>query len=133
MKKRKGKQLVSLISLYLNYAFQKSTVIIFSISLVLMVLALVFIANPKFDLELYMINPSTFHESYFTKSIFVLNVFNGILISTIVILLFLLSNSFDSLFLSHIKRSFLITSKILSVITEITFEILSILYDLIRV
>ena len=74
MKKRKGKQLVSLISLYLNYAFQKSTVIIFSISLVLMVLALVFIANPKFDLELYMINPSTFHESYFTKSIFVLNV-----------------------------------------------------------
>lgn len=114
MKRRDIKKIISLSSLYLNYIFQKSTIIIFSVSLALMVFAIIFIANPAYDRNQYFLSINGFHEKYFTQSLFVLGIFNGIFVATVVILLFLQSNSFDSLFLSNTKRNTLVSSKVIS-------------------
>ena len=111
--KRKG-NLRNLLILYLNYIFQKSTIIVFSVSLVLISISLLIISNPWIDFEAYKISPIDFHMNYFTQSLLVLEIFNTILVTTIVIILMLQSTSFDLLFLSHTKRSIVSLSKILS-------------------
>ena len=100
MRRKEGRKWINLISLYLNYVFQKSTIIIFLVSILFMILALIIIINPNFDMDLYKINPASFHEKYFMQSLFVLSIFNGILVTTISIIYMLQSNSFDALFLS---------------------------------
>ena len=114
MRRKEGRKWINLISLYLNYVFQKSTVIIFLVSILFMILALIIIINPNFDMDLYKINPASFHEKYFMQSLFVLSIFNGILVTTISIIYMLQSNSFDALFLSYTKRSMLCISKIIA-------------------
>lgn len=126
MKRKEKKKMLSMISLYLNYSFQKSTIIIFSISLILLVISLIFISNPSYDKERYLLDSEAFHNLYFTEGIFVLEIFNGILVTTLVILLFLQSNSFDSLFLANTKRSTLVLSK---VIASILFFLLLSLFE----
>lgn len=58
------------------------------------------------------------------QSLFVLSIFNGILVTTISIIYMLQSNSFDALFLSYTKRSMLCISKIIA--AAILFLLLSI-------
>ena len=124
MRRKEGRKWMNLISLYLNYVFQKSTVIIFFVSILFMILAFIIIINPNFDMDLYKINPESFHEKYFMQSLFVLSIFNGILVTTISIIYMLQSNSFDALFLSYTKRSMLCISKIIA--SSILFLLLSI-------
>ncbi|RIA75838.1 hypothetical protein EI71_01137 [Anaeroplasma bactoclasticum] len=123
MKRRKEKKLISLTSLYLNYTFQKATILVFSISLAFMVIALIVIANPMYDRNSYLLSPESYHQVYFNGALFVINLFNGIIITTISILLFLQSNSFDALFLPNTKRSMLLSIKILA--SVILFLLLS--------
>ncbi len=123
MKRRKEKKLISLTSLYLNYTFQKATILVFSISLVFMVIALIVIANPMYDRNSYLLSQESYHQVYFNGALFVINLFNGIIITTISILLFLQSNSFDALFLPNTKRSMLLSIKILA--SVILFLLLS--------
>lgn len=123
MKRREEKRIISLTSLYLNYTFQKSTIIVFSLSLVFMIVALIVIANPMYDKDSYLLDPKAFHQVYFNGALFVISLFNGIIITTISILLFLQSNSFDALFLPNTKRSMLLSSKVFSSI--ILFILLS--------
>jgi hypothetical protein len=123
MKRRKEKKLISLTSVYLNYTFQKATILVFSISLAFMVIALTVIANPMYDRNSYLLSPESYHQVYFNGALFVINLFNGIIITTISILLFLQSNSFDALFLPNTKRSMLLSIKILA--SVILFLLLS--------
>jgi hypothetical protein len=123
MKRRKEKKLISLTSVYLNYTFQKATILVFSISLAFMVIALTVIANPMYDRNSYLLSPESYHQVYFNGALFVINLFNGIIITTISILLFLQSNSFDALFLPNTKRSKLLSIKILA--SVILFLLLS--------
>lgn len=111
---RRRKKLGNLLTLYLNFVFQKSTIILFSISLLLMTLALFFIANPWLDIEKYKLEPMAFHLNYFQEALLVLEIFNTILVTTVVIVLILNSISFDSLFISYTKREVIAFAKVLS-------------------
>ena len=62
MRRKEGRKWINLISLYLNYVFQKSTVIIFLVSILFMILALIIIINPNFE-YLPMISYSFFFSS----------------------------------------------------------------------
>jgi hypothetical protein len=88
-----------------------------------MVIALIVIANPMYDRNSYLLSQESYHQVYFNGALFVINLFNGIIITTISILLFLQSNSFDALFLPNTKRSMLLSIKILA--SVILFLLLS--------
>ena len=104
MKRKKECSIIDLSTLYLSYIFNKITLIIFLVAIIFIVLALLFLANPNLDLEEYILNPSSFHQNYFVQSLFILEIFNGIIIQTLVILLSIQSNSFDALFIGRMKR-----------------------------
>ena len=114
MKKRRKINIFNLSFLYMNYIFNIVSIIIFLISLILIVLSLLYLANPNLDLASYIVNPSSYHKQYFHQAIFILSIFNSIIITCIVIILIKESESFDSLFIASSKRIDISISKIIS-------------------
>lgn len=112
---KKKYKLSSLVEFYINYIFQKTTILIFGISLILMVLILLLMTNNGNDEAFYLMSSYDIHKSYFEKALLIITIFNGIIISTIVITLIIYSNSFDSLFISYIPRNVICIAKILSI------------------
>lgn len=113
MKRKKECSLIDLATLYLSYIFNKITLIIFLVSLLFIILSLLFLCNPFLDLNEYIINPESYHQNYFHQGLFILSIFNGIIVSTLVILLSIQSNSFDSLFIGRMKRIRISLSKLI--------------------
>ncbi len=122
MEKKKNYRMTSLVSLYLNYIFQKTTLIILLISLLLMVTILIIIANPSLSQTDYLMGYKDIHNSYFEQALFVIQVFNSIIVTTVVITVIINSISFDSLFVSYVPRYVICIAKILA-ITIIIFGI----------
>ncbi len=112
--KRGGEKLRTLISLNLAFIIQKTTIIIYLIGIILTGLCLFFIANPFMDPYTYLANSNDIHISYFNQSLFILELFNSIIIIAIIININISSNSFDSLFISYTPRGKIIISKIIS-------------------
>ena len=121
MKRKKECSLIDLATLYLSYIFNKITLIIFCIALLFIVLSLLFLANPFLDIEEYILNPEAFHQNYFKEGLFILEIFNGIIIATLVILLSIQSNSFDALFIGRMKRIRISLSKIIVISVILLF------------
>ena len=113
MKKEKSSNLISLIRLYLGYLFQKATIIIFSISLILMFLIILYISNIDLDMNIYLQSYDDIHFNYFSQSFFIIQLFNSIIVATITISLTINSTTFDTLFISHTSRIRICVSKIL--------------------
>ena len=97
MRKEKSSNLINLIKLYLSYLFQKTTIIIFSISLLLIFLIILYISNLDLDINLYLQVYDDIHLNYFTQSFFIIQLFNSIIIATITISLTINSTTFDTL------------------------------------
>ena len=114
MKKEKNFKLINLIKLYLCYLIQKTTIIIFSISLVLILIIEIYISNPSLSSVEYLNNYEEIHSTYLTQSFFIVQLFNSIIIATISISYMITANQFDTLFLSHTSRGRICISKILS-------------------
>lgn len=113
MKRKKECSLIDLASLYLSYIFNKITLIIFLVSLIFIILSLLFLCNPFLEIEEYVLNPDSYHLNYFRQGLFILSIFNGIIVSTLVILLSIQSNSFDALFIGRMKRIRISLSKLI--------------------
>ena len=94
----------SLINLYISYIFQKGTIIVLLITLSLMSLFLVLISNPWLPNTDYLLSPTDIHRGYFEQGIFIIQVFNSVIVATLVIQMIINSNSFDTLFISYIDR-----------------------------
>lgn len=107
-------RLSSLVGLYLNYVFQKSTLIILGISLVLMSL-IVFSLTTINNEAGYLLSYNDIHIEYFKKALLVVHIFNNVIIATLVINLAINSISFDSLFLSYVPRNIICISKIIAI------------------
>ncbi len=114
--KKKNYNLMSLTSLYLNYIFQKTTLIVLGLSLILMTIILLLIANPSLSSTDYLIGYKDIHNSYFEQGLFVIQVFNSIIVATVVITIIINSISFDSLFVSYVPRYIICLSKIFAII-----------------
>ncbi len=128
MKKEKSFRLINLIKLYLSFLFQKTTIVIFSISLLLILGIEILISNPNMDINDYMQGFEEIHLNFFTQSFFILQLFNSIIIATITISYTIFSNSFDTLFLSHTPRTKLCLAKLLSsIIVLLTLNVYEIL------
>ncbi len=121
MKKYK---LNSLISLYISYIFQKGTIIVFLISLILMVLFLILISNPWISNTTYLLSSTDIHKSYLEQGIFIIQVFNSVIVATMVIQLFINSSSFDTLFISYVKRKNIVFMKLISILIILLLIIL---------
>ena len=109
-------KLNSLISLYISYIFQKGTIIIFSISLLLMLVFLILISNPWMNNTTYLLSSKDIHKAYLEQGIFIIQVFNSVIIAILVIQLFINSNSFDTLFISYAKRKNIVYMKLISIL-----------------
>ena len=115
MEKKKNYKITSLISLYLNYIFQKTTLIVLGISLLLMITILVIIANPSLSDADYLLGYKDIHNSYFEQALFVIQVFNSVIVTTVVITIIINSISFDSLFVSYVPRYVICIAKIFAI------------------
>ena len=114
MKRKKEMNSLKLSFLYLDYIFNLVTIIIFSIAIIFLVLSLLFLANPLLDIQEYLKNSESFHKNYFDQAILILQIFNGVLVTTIVILLMIQSQSFDALFIGSNKRIKISVAKIIT-------------------
>ena len=66
---KKKYKLSSLVEFYINYIFQKTTILIFGISLILMVLILLLMTNNGSDEAFYLMSSYDIHKSYFEKAL----------------------------------------------------------------
>ncbi len=112
MKKRRKYRISSLISLYVCFIFQKSTFIIFILSLLLMTVGICLISNPWLqDIE-YIEAAEDFHLLYIQQSLLIIQIFNSVIITTLCLCLGIQAKSFDTLFISHISRKWLCLIKV---------------------
>lgn len=114
MKKRKKIRYSSLIDLYIGYMFQKSSIIILLVSVFVMGVCAYFISNPWMEEVEYLASYKDYHQCYFSQLLLIVQIFNCIICTTLVIILSLNSHSFDILFTSHISRKRICICKILS-------------------
>ena len=114
MMMKKKNNTIQLVNLYINYIFSKTTIIILSISLILMTLALILISNPSLDKADYLLGYNIIHLNYFRLGILIIQVFNSVIITTIIITVIINSASFDSLFISNNPRYIICLSKLLA-------------------
>lgn len=114
MKKRR--ETSSLISLYFCLVFQKSTIFILFLGILLTATSLIIIANPFLDNTIYQESFSDIQKSYLTQSIFIIELFNSIILIALIIAININSSSFDFLFLSYISRTKICLSKIITII-----------------
>ncbi len=114
MKKEKSFSLMTLVKLYSSFLFQKTTIIIFSIALVLILGIIIYLSNPFMNVNDYLVGYKEIHLNFFLQSFFVLQLFNSVIIATISISLIIQAQSFDTLFLSHTSRWKLCISKIIT-------------------
>ena len=114
----------TLIGLHISYLFQKLTLIIFGAAIISMIIILIILSNPWLSNTDYLLSSSDIHRGYFEQGIFVIQIFNSIIIATIVIQLFINSSSFDALFLSYIPRYKLCVIKLLSLVIILSLLIL---------
>ncbi|MBQ3253529.1 MAG: hypothetical protein IJA65_03145 [Acholeplasmatales bacterium] len=116
MKKEKGHNLLSLVSLYTGYTFQKLTLIIFIMSLVLMTGFLVLLSNPNISMDIYYNSSDDIHINYLSQGTFIIQLFNSIIIATMTISLIINAITFDSLFISYTSRNKIAISKVIVVL-----------------
>ncbi|MBE6137579.1 MAG: hypothetical protein E7176_04205 [Erysipelotrichaceae bacterium] len=102
-------------AIYFNYIFQKSIFVVFLISIILMSIFVVLSSNPWLDRLDYIKYPNDFHLMYFTQASLIIQIFNSIIVATLVISTVIQANSFDTLFLSYIPRKKIALYKILNV------------------
>jgi len=105
MKEKRRYRNSGLIPIYFNNIFQKSTIIVFLISIGLMSISMVIAANPWLNQSDYLKYSNDFHLMYFEQGALLIQIFNSIIVSSLVISIVIQSNSFDTLFLSYISRS----------------------------
>lgn len=130
MKKRKKYKISSLIYLYLDYIFQKTTLIIFIVSLILIAMILCLVANSSYN-ESYINTYKEIHILFNNQSLLFIQIFNSVLVGAFVIQLGIMSESFDILFVSYVPRIIICIAKIaaLSIVLFFIsiFEVLMIL------
>ena len=81
-----------------------------------MITILVVIANPSLSDTDYLLGFKDIHNAYFEQSLFVIQVFNSIIVTTVVITIIINSISFDSLFVSYVPRYIICISKLCAIL-----------------
>ncbi len=102
--------------LYLGFLFQKITIFIFILFLLSIFFILLYMSKLDLKNEDYVFISKYIHKNYFDQAIFILELFNSIIIATIVISLVINANSFDSLFISYTSRFKICISKFLAIL-----------------
>lgn len=116
MKKEKRIKTRGLSLLYLNFIFQKTTWIVFILSLILMCIGIYFASNPWMLQSDYLLAPEGFHLYYSTQALIILQIFNSIILSSIIICTVIHSIQFDSLFVSYIPRRSICINKFIAIV-----------------
>lgn len=114
MQKRKYK-ISNLISLYLNNIFQKPILIVFLISILLMSACVLIASNPWLDSLDYLKSSNDFHLMYFQQGILIIQIFNSVIVSSLVISIVIHSSGFDALFISYIPRRNICIVKLINI------------------
>lgn len=104
-----------LFSIYFNFIFQKSTLIIFLLSIIILSICLLLCSNPGYDKIDYIKYSSDFHLMYFKQSNLIIQIFNSIIVVTFVISITLQTNNFDVLFISYTSRNKIALFKIINI------------------
>lgn len=129
MKKRRGYRYNSLVNLYLGHMLQKSTIIVFTISIIFILGCAYLVSNPWLEEIDYIASYNDFHQLYLSQLMLIIQIFNGIICATLVINLTLQSSSFDILFVSYLSRKRVCIAKLTAL--TLILVILSILETII--
>lgn len=116
MKRRNKYNGLSLVDLYLGYIFQKSTIIIFSIAILVMIGLGIVASNPGYNKIDYALGSDDFHNLYLNQMILYIQIFNCIISATLAINLAIQAISFDTMFASYISRRRICLAKLMAVI-----------------
>lgn len=116
MKKRSGCKRTVLFSLYTGFIFQKMTVWILLASVFLMAVGLLLCANPWLDKSDYLTASADFHLLYFRQALFLIQIFNSVILSALIGNIMLQAAGFDILFLSFIPRRSICGIKLLALL-----------------
>lgn len=117
-----------LIYLYMCLIFQKATIIILAISFILMTLGIILFSNPQLKEADYISAINEIHTSYFQQSILLIQIFNIIIITSVVISINISSSSFDLFFISYSPRYKICLAKLISIIL---FSLLIVMLEMI--
>lgn len=113
MKKRNGCSRSVLFSLYTGFVFQKMTVWILLVSILLMAVGLLLCANPWLDKRDYLTVSADFHRLYFQQALFLIQIFNSVILSALIGNIMLQASGFDILFLPFVPRKRICSIKLL--------------------
>lgn len=115
MNNKKGK-LGKLIYLYMCLIFQKTTIFILLISFILMSLGLVLFSNPSLKQADYIMAINEIHNLYFNQGILLIQIFNIIMVITVVIVINISSSPFDIFFIPHTSRRVVCLAKVIAIV-----------------
>lgn len=104
MKKNSKTKIGKLIYLYMCLIFQKTTIIILIISFILMLLGLILFSNPSQVQSDYILAANDIHKAFFQQGVLLTQIFNIIIIVSVVIVINITSNAFDLFFISSTSR-----------------------------
>lgn len=110
-----------LIKLYLAYHLNKSFLIIIGLLSILLIIVLCVNLGLPLNKAEYLENTAFYHINYLDQSIYIINIVNSVIIAALIGNEINSISSFDPMFISHIKRSKLISSKIITNIILILF------------
>ena len=121
MKEKEGRRLSTL---YIRYALEKTTSIVLALSIIILLVVLIFVANPFLDDEIYLLASRDIHFNYLRQGLFVIEIFNSLIIALLAQSFAITSISFDSLFISYTRRNKICFSKLIAGFTIILFLII---------
>ncbi len=109
MKKNNDSQLIRL---YLSFHLNKVVFLLFGIVLILWIMVLIINTGYPFELKDYLAAPTSFHQHYFSQSIFFMEIINGAIVSFLVGAELNSISLFDAMFVANMKRRKIVFAKL---------------------
>lgn len=103
---------IQLIRLYLSFHLNKVVFLLFGIVLVLWIIVLIINTGYPFEMMDYLAAPISFHQYYFSQSIFFMEIINGAIISFLVGAELNSVSLFDAMFVANMKRRKIVFAKL---------------------
>lgn len=112
MKKRRN-QIIPLCNLYLGNTLNRLNMIIIILGSIILAVAIYFISDPWILNDVYITSPVSYHYAYISQATLVIELFNIVVLTALIINLCSQSSGMDLMFVSYIKRRTICICKVL--------------------
>lgn len=113
MKRKRKNQMIQLCNLYLGNTLNRLNMIIIILGSTLLAISIYFIADPWLNNDVYITSPINYHYAYVSQATLILELFNIVVLTALIINLGSQSSGMDLMFISYIKRRTLCLCKVI--------------------